>query len=269
MSDSHSLRRRLFSRGAFLVAPLLFFVACHLDVEIGSEQPCATDADCQSGQVCTNGACVDPACQPQAEVCDGLDNDCNGVADDGCNQPQVCMTDADCQPGQACDLMTSTCFDLNCQPQPEVCDAVDNNCNGVVDENCNPPNCQPQPEVCDGLDNDCNGLVDENCGPQPCMTDADCPMCLLCDPMTWTCFYPDCQPQPEVCDGLDNDCNGLVDENCNPQPCMVDAECPMGQFCDPMTWTCFDPNCQPQPEVCDGIDNDCNGLVDENCNPQP
>jgi hypothetical protein len=47
-----------------------------------------------------------------------------------------------------------------CTPSPEVCDGVDNNCNGQVDEGdvC----CKPTAEVCDGKDNDCDGQVDED-----------------------------------------------------------------------------------------------------------
>jgi uncharacterized protein YegL len=65
-----------------------------------------------------------------------------------------------------------------------------------------PTQCQPNPEVCDYRDNDCDGEVDEGCG--------DC--------------------TKEVCDGVDNDCDGLVDEGCNKcraegDPCRQDWEC--------------------------------------------
>lgn len=75
--------------------------------------------------------------EPTAENCDGMDNDCNGVADEGC-----------------------------CLPGPEACDGLDNNCDGQVDEGC----CVPSAEICDGQDNDCNGLIDDgaNCGPGSC-----------------------------------------------------------------------------------------------------
>jgi hypothetical protein len=88
-----------------------------------------------SGEFALWGECLGWV-EPSDETCDGLDNDCNGTADEGC-----------------------------CVPQPEVCDGLDNDCNGTADEGC----CVPQPEVCDGLDNDCNGFVDEiGCGPGSC-----------------------------------------------------------------------------------------------------
>ncbi|MFH1435486.1 MAG: MopE-related protein [Pseudomonadota bacterium] len=148
------------------------------------EEVCdGADNDCD-GLTDENGICE---CLPSAEVCDGLDNDCNGLIDEG--------------------------LDCICIPSTEECDGVDNNCNGMIDEGgvCD---CRPSDEICDGTDNDCDGRVDEggvcDCTPSGEIcdgTDNDCDGRIDEDEVC------DCTPSDEVCDGTDNDCDGTIDED--------------------------------------------------------
>ena len=173
-------------------------------------------------------------------------------------------------------------------PENEICDSLDNDCDGEEDEdqgitncglgNCNhdQPNCvdgllqECDPfegavfEVCNGEDDDCDGDIDEGlgqefvtCGEGVCEhTESDCEGTI-----------PDCDPfegaSQETCDGLDNDCDGDVDEDID------DITCGLGECAHTIPGciggvdqTC-DPNEGATPEICDGLDNDCDGLVDE------
>ena len=217
------------------------------------------------------------AIEPQAEVCNGEDDNCDGLTDEG-------FGTASCGQGE-CVHTVDRCVDGNlveCDPMEgsmeELCDGLDNDCNGFVDEDFPDLDEDGTPD-CMEEDIDGDGILDgeDNCplsfNPDQTNTDEDAQgnVCDDDDDNDGSLDNEDCAPtnpaifpgNPEVCDNKDNDCNGQIDESlgqttCGQGPCEhTISNCAYG-----ITQTC-DPQQGASPEVCDGEDNDCNGITDE------
>lgn len=240
---------------------------------------------CPTLQTLCNGRCVDlssdqSACGSCGNVCGaderclggqcacraglvGCDDRCVDLADDDANCGAcgtTCSANTTCEAGRcvdACDdgaaLCGDDCVDLR----------VDNAHCGACDAPCSAgPNATA---VCvDGA----------------CITSCDPNYYRLGDAPDCAYFCAPTAPGEDVCDGEDNDCDGLIDDadpDAAPVPCATDAG-----VCNGAVRRCSDPECgatvfEPhalangdryQTEelgLCDGRDNDCDGEVDEGC----
>lgn len=129
------------------------------------------------------------------------------------------------------------------------------------------------PEICDNQDNNCNGFIDDNITRQTTCGIGDCSGNTgteTCTAGTWggdTCD-PFSGATAEVCDNLDNNCDGFVDENVTRQSTCGIGVCSGNtgiETCTAGTWgedTC-DPFAGATVEVCDNLDNNCDGQTDE------
>jgi len=255
-------------------------------------------------------ACVP---NPAGELCNGLDDTCNGKVDEGFNLGAPCSAGvgackrdgklicSDDGKGTVCDAVPGKAapFDL-------CGNGIDDDCDGQVDEDfpalgtlcfkgvgdcktaglwvcnaskdaldCNAVPGTPGPELCGtGHDESCDGNVDEgfpDLGQECTVGVGHCKAngIRICDPGDLTrtrCSTVAGDPEPESCNGVDDNCDGQIDEG-DPGG---GASCTTGSTgeCGPGHLHCIEGRlaCVPDhistPEVCDGKDNDCDGIID-------
>ncbi len=187
---------------------------------------------------------------------------CGGGADE-------CAADGDCPPGQYCragECAYDCTLDTDC-PEGFRCDA-----RGRCERGCSKTN--GGVEACDGLDNDCDGETDEDWPElgRPCRN-GDCAEGLwVCseDGLDAICDGPQPAADDRTCDGVDDDCDGDTDEDAEDRPCPLTLGVCAGaeQSCVDGAWTACDygPDYAEQ-EICDRLDNDCDGQTDEQAAP--
>lgn len=351
--DAETMARFLLTAAGLAAAS--FLTACSFDYPIegkdGLRFGCFTDDDCVAGFLCVTdpgaeiGVCLsariddttecqdrdgdgffaapcstvspdaidcddtNPNVSPQArEVCNGIDDNCNGVIDEGIAplpcplQLGVCAgARRQCVDGAFQDCINDGLYGPTFEVDEVSCDGLDNDCNGSVDPNppcaCDPTlneatECGTDTGACTRGIRLCNNdfsltaCVEARIGRvcagdgSPCTSNASCTDGTQC--IRETCEanddcgsggycvlesvrpvedpFDDCQPSTagtgpnascarRVCRYLEDDL-----------PCTSDDECGEGEFC--IREFCQRPNVTPATETCNGIDDSCNGLID-------
>lgn len=217
-----------------------------------------------------------------SEVCDHFDNNCNGKIDEGLTNALYEDPDHDGFGG----VIDPNDPDSVILPEKNVCPGEVGVAEQTID--CAPNDRLTSPdrnELCDGVDNNCNGEIDESVTPSVWYRDFDGDgwgdseggvksTCERIDHLGWSLFLGDCDDgdpmvnpgQEEICDGRDNDCNPSTtfliapgDGEDDDKDGAPDPSCGLfPQDCNDQNTTVY----PGAPELCDGIDNDCNGIKD-------
>tara|TARA_Y100000114_G_C11763436_1_gene331346 strand:- start:3481 stop:5787 length:2307 start_codon:yes stop_codon:yes gene_type:complete len=250
-----------------------------------NEERCNFEDDDCDGEIDEGQRNVCDLCGPiPPDICDGEDNDCDGSTDE--ELVRECET--------ACGRGVETCDGgnwISCtatQPVDEECDGEDNDCDGQIDEQLeclctisdvgNLQPCSEPPLICGQGFKTCE-CVDPGCTE---MRMTECAALCQYVPMPEP---PACDPrlgislEQEECNNFDEDCDQLVDENLTqacytgePETLLVGVCTPGEVYCDRGIWgndrnNQFEPGfclgeITPQDEICNGADDDCDGVVD-------
>ncbi len=300
--------------------------------------PCLGKGECGIGVVmCLNSAPIcsaDPAgphSKAAAETCNARDDDCDGQTDEGlslqgqplgaaCAQLGICGTGVVSCGAQGWPVCSTSPGQPDSPATAESCNGIDDDCNGLTDEgfswkgatlgspctgagNCGKgavtcskagvatcstlpdgPFSQAGPELCNGLDDDCDGKTDEQLQWGGLELGASCDGTGPCGPGKVVCGAggvvtcstnpdgPASQAKPEQCNSEDDDCDGQTDESVAVPatvPCAAPGVCAAlapAVDCKSGQWSCDysgQPSYQAVEQSCDGQDNDCDGATDE------
>jgi hypothetical protein len=236
--------------------------------------PCLENRDCNQGLGSTTAQCLDQ----------GSDGAFCGVA---------CSDTSPCPAGFVCSEATTTTGApaTQCVPSEGVCECgalaialgartscrVENefgSCPGArgctVDGlgSCDAP--APVVEVCNAVDDDCDGFTDEQTGGAVCEVQTGagiCPGVFACQAGNMLCIGS--EPTDEACNGVDDDCDSSTDENfpdfdTDGLANCVDIDDDNDGAFDDEDCAPFDDGVYPGAvEVCNGQDQNCNGATDE------
>ncbi len=272
---------------------------------------CGTGPCLSSGTTTCIGGVPGNTCTPLPPLalndvtCNSVDDDCDGTVDEDFSGGSTSCGVGGCARtgflGCVNGSPQNTCNPGTPLSSDSLCNAIDDDCDGPVDEEftVTPTNCglgvcastgqtscasgvagdscvpgtpsSATDTLCNGLDDDCDGPTDEEYAAQP----VSCGLGVCARTITTSCSggvenatctpYAPNGPTDALCNGLDDDCDGPIDEDFEPQL----TQCGVGQCGRLGSIVCVNAQLQeqctpgtPVPELCNGADDDCDGIVD-------
>ncbi len=268
---------------------------------------------CYGQQVCDPAAgwSACSAAIPAAEICNAVDDNCNGLVDDVNGIGQACSNEVPgvgtCNGTRQCVTGTAGLVCSARTPTAEACNYLDDDCDNLTDETfpdvytpcvagegacqrygvflcaadgaaaeCNVEAGEAGAERCNGIDDDCDTFTDETFPLKGTVCTVGTGACTRSGVVVCTTdgLGTQCSVEPgpigaEACNGIDDDCDTLTDEAfpdkgavctvgtgaCQRAGVMVCTESGLATVCNAVQGL-------PQPETCNGSDDNCDGAVD-------